>query len=309
MKIPAAYGKGIREATSRPKIVLILWLANLLFASLAYVLFSSVFASALGRSGLAAGLMKKADTNFFFEALTTSGRPLGVMMAALTTLLLIYFLASIFLQGGILRGLLDGSSEKRSGRVFFAGGAAFYGRFLRLALCSVLLWLPAALILIVLNVLLKAAGKGSTNEQLGFDLRLLWIVLWVFLLFLIKMIMDYARIRIAVQDSRKVLKALFGSVRFVFRRPVLTLGLYYLLGLTGWAMFAVWRLLHSALSPTNLGAVWIGFLLAQVFIAGRGWLGIAYSSAQLQIFTMSESGNPAAAASGAEPAAQPSLAA
>jgi hypothetical protein len=51
------------------------------------------------------------------------------------------------------------------------------------------------------------------------------------------------------------IQSLLGALRFVFRRPVLTLGLYDLLGITGWATFAVWSGLSSALPMTTVGAV------------------------------------------------------
>jgi hypothetical protein len=281
MTIFACYKKGIGDASSRPRIVLILWAANALFASLAFVLFSSVFASALGRSGLAAGLMKKADMNVIIEFLAGSGRPLGVVQAGLFLVILFYFLASIFLQGGILRGLVDGSPRDHSGRVFFFGGAFYYGRFIRLTVYSLILWVPAAVLFTALSALLSVATKNSTHEQFIFYLGLFRVALALFLVFLIKMIMDYARIRIAAQDSPKVFQALRGSIGFVFGRPGPTLALYYLLGLTGAALFLAWRLLASALPTTSTPAVWAGLILTQLFIAGRGWLQLAYQAAQL----------------------------
>jgi hypothetical protein len=281
MRILACYKKGIGEAALRPRIVLVLWLFNAVFASLAYVLFSSVFASALGRSGLAAGLMTKADMNVLFEVLTTSGRAFGVMISGLLALLLVYFLASIFIQGGILGGLVDGSGRERSGRVFFAGGAVHYGRFLRLTVYSVVLWVPALVGYAAVSILLGLATKDPTKEQLSFDLDIVRIVLTVFLFFLVKIIMDYARIRIATRDTGEVFQALVGAVRFVFGRPGLTLGLYYLLGLTGLLIFVVWRVFFAALPVTTMATIWIGFLVTQLFIASRGWLRIAYQAAQL----------------------------
>jgi len=227
MTIFACYKKGIGDASLRPRIALILWAFNALFASLAFVLFSSVFASALGRSGLAAG-----------------------------------------------------SPRDHSGRVFFFGGALYYGRFIRLAVYSLILWIPAAVLFTVLSALLSVATKNSTREQFVFYLDLFKVALAFFLVFLIKMIMDYARIRIAVQDSPKVFRALRGAIGFVFGKPGPALGLYYLLGLTGAAIVLVWRLLASALPSASTPAVWAGLILTQLFIVGRGWLQVAYQAAQ-----------------------------
>jgi hypothetical protein len=281
MNILTCYKKGTGEATARPKIVLLLWAANAVFAVLAYMLFSSVFASALGRSGAAAGLMKAPDMNVLFEALMGSGRPLGVLQAAIFTLILFYFFVSIFLQGGVLAGLVDGSLDDRSGRVFFSGGAQYYGKFLRLAVYSLVLWAPAAIFFGLVSALMKALTGGSTHEQFTFCLTLVRVALAVFLLFLIKMIMDYARIRIVTGKTNKIFRSLLDSIRFVCGRPGLTLGLYYLLGLTGLVLFAAWRLVIHAVPVTTTAAVWGVFLLTQVYIFSRAWLHLAYQSAQL----------------------------
>lgn len=286
MNIFASYRKGLREASGRPKVVLILWAANLVFAVPAYVLFSTLFASALGPSGAAAGLMKAADMNILFEALTTSGRPLGMLIAALLVMALLYFLASIFLTGGILGVLIGGPgpAPKRTGRTFFGSGAALYGRFFRLTLFSLGLWLPAAVVFGLASAVVGAVTSGSTDERLSFFLTLFLAALALFLFFLIKMIMDYARIRLAARDTDRALPSLLWSVGFVFRRPGLTLGLYYLLGLTGLALFGTWRLLNWGIAETSAAAVWVAFGLAQVFVASRGWLKVAYQGAQLTNF-------------------------
>jgi hypothetical protein len=291
MTIFACYKKGIGDASARLRIVPILWAANLLLAAPVFILFSNLFGSALDGSGRAAGLMTKADMNVIFEFLTAPGRPLNVLWAELLFLVAVFVLAGIFLQGGILRGLADDSPQGRSARVFFYGGAYYYWRFFRLAVYSLILWIPAILLFGVLNALLSAATKDSTREQLMFYLSLFKVALAFFLVYLIKMIMDYARIRIASGDSSKVFQALRASIRFVFGRPGGTLGLYYLLGLTGAAMALVWRLAVSALPATSMPAVWTGFVLTQLFIAGRGWLQVAYQAAQWTNFRTHDQGS------------------
>ena len=103
MSIIANYKKGIAEAAVRPKTILLLWLINLGFAFPAYLLFSTFFGGAIGRSGLAQDLMAKLDMNVLFEVLTTSGRPLGMLISGIMALVLTYFLVTIFLPQGLVR--------------------------------------------------------------------------------------------------------------------------------------------------------------------------------------------------------------
>ena len=185
--------------------------------------------------------------------------------------------------GGILHTLVRGGAGERAGQTFFAGGGRYYGRFLRLTLYSIVLWVPALALFIPLHVLAMAVMKDSTNESLGFTLTVLRVVLALFLVFFVKMIMDYARIGIVREDTNKVYDALVRAVRFVFGRLGGTLFLYYLLGVTGLAMLAVYLGLSRLFPGSTTAAIVSVFLLSQLFAAGRGWLKIAYQAAELEL--------------------------
>jgi hypothetical protein len=285
MNIMTCYAHGIREATRRPKMIMLLWLANIAFAAAAYFVFSGAFGAALGSSGMTVDMLKKTDMNVIIEVLTNSGGRLGDLIMVVLLIIVFYEFVSIFLNGGILHSLTRPGDEERFGQTFFAGGGRYYGRFFRLTIYSVTLWVPALLGFFIVTALLSAITRDSTNEQLSFYFSLLRIILALFLVFLIKMVMDYARIRIATQDTNKVFASLLEAVQFVFSRFTGTLLLYYLLGLTGWAALLVFRLINGTFTKNTTVAVLLGFVLAQLFIASRGWLRIAYQAAELKFFT------------------------
>ena len=165
--------------------------------------------------------------------------------------------------GGILNTLVRSGAGERPGQAFFAGGARYYGRFLRLTLYSVVLWVPALAAFIPVHFLASSAMKDSTNEQLGFVLTILRVALALFLVYFIKMIMDYARIRIVREDTNRVYDALVWAVRFVFGRLggtlllVLSPGDHRLGDAGGLSRSA------PALPGATTGAVVSGFLLTQ----------------------------------------------
>jgi hypothetical protein len=231
-------------------------------------------------------LLKRADMNVIFEFLTSSGVVLGQLATAVLILLVLHVLGSIFVFGGILNVLIPGRAEGRFSQAFFGGGGRFYGRFFRLTLYSLLLWTPAAVVFFILNAVLGVATKDPAREQLAFILNILRVVFVLFLAFFIKMIMDYARIRIATQDTNQVLQSLVEASRFVFSRPIKTLGLYYLLGLTGWAVLAVYLAVQSTYAGQSTGTIILAFMISQAFIAGRAWLKIAYQAAQKNLWEL-----------------------
>lgn len=286
MNILKSYKQGIQEATSRPNMVFLLWLANLFFASVAYFLFSAQFGAAVATSRLATELLRQLDMNVLVEFLTGSSTSFGVLITAVIVIVVLYFMASIFLQGGILYTLIHRRDDETFTQVFFAGAGKYFGRFFRLTIYSLILWIPAIILFMILSGLLKLLTKNPVYEQRAFILTLVRVALALVLVFLIKMIMDYARIKIVTQDARTVFFSLLAAAGFVFRRLRKSLGLYYLLGLTGVAVFLVFWGIRSAFTAASPGAIWLGFFLAQMCIAGRGWLHIAYQAGQTKLFTL-----------------------
>lgn len=277
MNIIRFYVHGMREASRRPTMIALLWLANIVLAAPACLLFSGALGAAVGKS------MAPLDQDAMIEFLTGSGGAIRSVTTVLLVAVVLSAFVSIFMFGGILHTLVRGGAGERPGQTFFAGGGRYYGRFLRLTLCSVVLWVPALALFIPLHVLAAAVMKDSTNEQLGFALTVFRVVLGLFLVFFIKIIMDYARIGIVREDTNKVYDALVRAVRFVFGRLGRTLFLYYLLGVTGLAMLAVYLGLSRLFPGSTTAAIVSVFLLSQLFAAGRGWLKIAYQAAELEL--------------------------
>jgi hypothetical protein len=280
MSVTKSYIHGLAGATRRPKLTAVLWLMNLVFALPAFFIFRASLSGTLGNSLAADGLLKKIDMNVIFEFLTSSGVVLGQVVTAVLVLIILHVLAYIFALGGILNTLAPEAQGQRFGQVFFGGGGRFYGRFFRLVVYSIVLWVPVIVIFLAVNALLKLAANDPVHEQLALAMMVIRVLVLLFLVYFIEMILDYARIKIALTDSRQVFRSLVGAARFVLSRPLKTVFLYYLLGLTGWAAFAVYFALQSTFSKTSAVAVILGFLIAQLFIASRAWLRVAYQAAQ-----------------------------
>ncbi|MCX6576742.1 MAG: hypothetical protein NTV82_10155 [Candidatus Aminicenantes bacterium] len=286
MNIFKSYRKGIQEATLRPNMAVVLWMINFFFASVIYFLFSAMLKAAFGKSLLASDLLQKPNMDVLLEFLTSAGTSLGMLVTAGLVLAVLFFLAGIFVNGGILQTLVHRRDQEGFAQVFFAGGGKFYGRFFRLSIFSLILWIPAVFLYLIINGVLGIFTRNSLNEQGSFYIGLLRMAITLFFVFLIKMIMDYARIRIVTQDSRSALRPMLEAAGFVFRKLGKTLALYYLLGLTGVAAFLIYWGIRSTFSAGSSGTIWLGFFISQLFIASRGWLRIAFQAGQLRFFTL-----------------------
>ncbi len=287
MKALKYYFQGIKKATSEGKLVWLLWLVNVLFASLIYFQFSDYMNQVLSRSAVAENFLKTFDMNTFFELLTHNGEKLNVIVSLAIFLLIGYIFVSVFLNGGILFTLIHPrktDERRRLAPLFFEGGGKFFGRFVRLLIYSLTLWLGIIVIILILNMILKPLTKGGTNEVLMFYLILIQLVIAFLLVFLVKMIVDYARIKIVVGDTRKVFRPLFQAVGFVFRKLGSTLAIYYLFLLTAAAVFVLYWLVQKAVNTQALLPILFAFLIGQIFILSRGWIKVGLQASQMNFF-------------------------
>jgi len=297
MSVFRSYGEGIKEATLQPKMISVLWFINFIFGAVIFYLFYGRFSEVIGSSLIADKLLKKLDYNFVFEFLVYNGQFTKTIFFLAFVLILVYFLVSIFLYGGILNRLVYSPKSYEAGRdngrfapVFFQGGGKFFGRFLRLTIYSLILWFVVLVFFFGLTRLTGALSAKGTKEQLSFYLFIVEVVIGLFLIYLIKMILDYTRIKIVTEDTRYVFRSLFQTIGFVFKNFGKTLGIYYLLVLTGIVIIGIYWLLRQVIPDYSLLTILITFIIYQLFIASRGWLKVAFQAAQLS-FSSPESLN------------------
>jgi hypothetical protein len=294
MKIPAYALHGLSAAARRPKTIAILWLANVLCALPLYVLTSAMFAAALGSSLLGA----RPDMNAIVEVLTSSSAGLRDLMLAGAVLFAAAQLVAIFLAGGVLGTIRAAAEPRPLASSFFEDGGRYYGRFLRLTLLSVLFLIPAAAVYVIIDGILSAVASDPAREQLGFVLTLVRIGAALVLFNLVRMVLDYARIRTVERDARSMALELLAALRFVMGRLGRTLGLYYLFGAAGLALLGLYVAGDGALAKTSGLAAAAGVLLPyQFFIFVRGGLRIAALSAERRLLLDAPAAGPAPAAS------------
>lgn len=286
MKVSKSYGNGVREATMRPKMVLLLWFFNLLFGFIVFYLFYNRLMEAMSRSAISEGMQSKVNYHFVFEFLTYHGEAWSTIRGTAVILVCIYVLLSIFMLGGILHSLVETQRASFLQR-FFQGCGKFFGRFFRLFIYSLILWFVFFVLIFILFQVGKALTGNGVNEQLTYYLFLVGAAIGLFFIFFINMIQDYARIKIVTEDSRYVFRSLFQSIGFVFGRLGGTLVLYYLLVLTGVAIAVVYWGLRLVVPFSSAAGIFLTFVVYQLFIASHAWLKIAFQAGQLSYYTSS----------------------
>ncbi|MFW6140817.1 MAG: hypothetical protein ACOC5S_05635 [Acidobacteriota bacterium] len=290
MKVWESYFQGIKDAL-KPKMVAILWLINFLFASVLYFLISGLLSDAISWSPKAEALMKKGDFNVVLDILVHRGGEVSMILSVAFILFFFYYLASLFLRGGVLYFLSlslnskQGEKEERFASLFFRGAGRFFGRFFRLMIYSLVLWIGFALINVLIHLFAGVLSNQGDNEKMLVVMIWVRLVIFLFFYFFVLMVLDYARIRIVLENSRKVLKNMFWSLGFVLTKLGRTLALYYILVVTGILIAIVYWLFDSLIPGQTLMMVMLAFVLGQVFILARSWLTVAFQAAQMRFLT------------------------
>ena len=192
------------------------------------------------------------------------------------------------MNGGILSVLLRQRTGEGFAATFYSGAGRYFGRFLKLAVYSLVLYIPAGVMFGVLHANLRQIGRDPVREKLELVLFFVRIVIAVLLVSCIRMVLDYARIAIVQRDSRGVFAELKGALRFVVSRPGRALGLYCLLGVTGIGLFALYLGVRMSFEETSTPLILAGFFWGQFFIVSRGWLRVAFQAGQADLFRSSQ---------------------
>ncbi len=199
-------------------------------------------------------------------------------------LLIVYVLLNVLFAGGIL-GVFHSPEEKFTIKRFFSFGGTYFNRFFRLFIISgVLYGILYFLIGANLSRLVNRLGVTAFSERLPMVVGLIFAVVMFFLLFLVNMIFDYAKVRTVVGEGRSMLKETGKAIGFVFKNFGKTMGLYYFLDLLGIAFMVIYGVVEPLISQATLFLVLLAFVWQQIYMLGRIWVRLTFFSSQLNLF-------------------------
>ncbi len=295
--VVSASRNGVLAAWRRPGLAILLWVWSLLL---------SLPLALPAWTWLQSGTARTPDADVLLDRFTFA--VIGDLLRADSSLSLLVpvFLATVFvaivgqaLTGGGLIEVLTSEDARPFLHRFFRGAGHFFWRFLRAGICAWLLFGIAAAIITVAFGPIGRALEGldwEPAQYLGVAARLLVIAL---LALFITLGFDYARIRMAREDSRRALRAFFASVWFVAVHPRATLGVWLVMAVATAIVLA----LHFVLGARLPASGWAGILLAlgaqQGVILVRAGLRVALIAGEIDVWTRIVPGAPAAA--GVEP--------
>jgi hypothetical protein len=201
----------------------------------------------------------------------------------LAAALALYLTGWTFVSGGII----DRFARQRPVRAhgFFAASGVYFFRFLRLAAIAGLVywWLFAYVHRWLFDTQFANLTQGMSVERNAFLVRVLFYLIFGALLVATSLVVDYAKIRIVVEDRRSALGALSASVRFIRHHGRQVLSLYALNTGTFLVLLAVWALLSPGAGGSGI-SMWAGFFIAQLYIVARLAMKLQFIASQTSLF-------------------------
>ena len=264
-----ATSAAVRRAIRSPRLVLLLWGAQLVIAAIAFFPVLRHLATALADAPAGDEFLHRFSLPLFSDLLRAGGpwfRGLGPLLVLVAVLTLVW---NVLAAGGALESLLSGDPSRLAHR-FGRGAGRFFGRFLRMGLAAV----PVALLtagILAGPIFGVAASLDDTAEGATFWLAVAGILVALFAVLLVQLALDLARIRVARDDVRKGVRVFRASLRAVLRRPWQVLAVWFPLALCFAAISALYLGFRSLL-PAGGGALLLALFLAQqlVMIARAG---------------------------------------
>lgn len=256
----------------RKRMIVAYWFFHTLMAAFVAVPLMGVAVSNLSHSRYGAELARGFDLSWLAEVyFYLQGSPLEAILPVVLLAVFLLFLGSIFLAGGAVKMLVyDGPDY--TPRMFYEGCGRYFWRFLRLTLYSMIFYGAVQILQRILRKLVdKAWGEGMEDHQLTIAG---WVVTgFVIVLFaLVSTAMDYAKVRLVADDSRKSLRAAFGSMRLVLTHLGRTMGVWLVLMLFMAVLAGLYLPVSNWLQGGSAGSILALIVVQQLYVLSRVWL-------------------------------------
>jgi hypothetical protein len=196
---------------------------------------------------------------------------------------LLYVCTGAFLAGGFV-GIYS-KDYRPTFTEFLIDGAKYFGKFFRLSLIALLIYyMFFAVVVNWINTAIPRWTQLDASETVPFTYYMIRDVAVLFVISLLFMIFDYARIRIVVDDRTSVLGAAGAGARFAFSHFLNTYGLYLLLTVIGLLLIVIYAVLEKIIPQESYWPLVFLFFVQQFYMLARFFLKGSFYACQTDLY-------------------------
>lgn len=309
MKALINFMQGLKNLRSFSRLVLLLFVFNLLFSLILTIPMYNSLKNSWGNSLVSENMAQGFDylwweeyrdqsqglEKTFTPAIFGKGAILtnlqGLVQMRLFTLPvplllmgLIYILLHTFFAGGIL-SLFHKKAVRFQLGDFFQGAGLYYIRFLGLLFVS---WLFFFVVLANIHKVLynwvDNIARSSFSEITPFYLNLLVSIFVLVAIFFLQMVFDYARILTVVEDKKNIIRSTQSAFAFILHNSGSAFGLYYLILSVQVVFTLLFIAIQNLIPQVSFFGVLLAFIWHQIFIFGIIWIRCWLYSSQLCLY-------------------------
>ncbi len=282
MNIAKAYTGGFLKAAKLPRMLLILYFANIFMALLLALPFMGMLRKSFGQSRIIEDFINNFDYTAFSNMMYYDGQAITAILGGIKWFVLAYFLLSVFLTGGIIGTY---HRDEFTTRNFFGAGAYNFFRFLGLNLLTIVVQLFVFIIVYVpLTGILQGIAPNVESELKLYNIAIGGFILHGLIFLLISMIGDYAKFYLVMSNSFNVFKGFWQGMKYVFGHFLKTYMLYlFLLFLPAVVMYIYLYVERDIKMATGFGILMV-FFMQQAFIFFRNFLRAWILASQYMVF-------------------------
>jgi hypothetical protein len=215
-------------------------------------------------------LSKGFDVGMFIELL---GLPNVNLMRSSTTSYIfafVFFVFLLFVSGGVLQTYHQ--DRKLMTGHFFAASGAFFWRFVRLMLLSLIPFIVVSMIYQVLDKLSDHVGERAIADQVGIYLSWFAMAVFVLLALVVRLWFDIAQVRTVAQNERRMWRNTWKAFRITFRDLPCLFWMYLRISLFAWVTLALGLVIWAKLPPTATPVTFVLLeLILLALLATRFW--------------------------------------
>lgn len=270
MTITQAISNAARRVNSRKRMIVLYWLTQTVLAGLAALPLLGVAVPMLAHSGYASSLLKQFDVMFLIEAFQSRPGAGGAVFSAYPLVIFLTMIGGVFLAGGAVK-LMVHDAIVYSPREFWSGCGEYFWRFFRLMIYSLFFYgIASALAGVIGKIADKVWGEGLEGAPI---VVAGWVSQSLLLLLcgVISTAMDYAKVRLVADESRKSLRACLGSLWLVITNPR-AMGAWLILAVFWLAFTLLYQPVANNIPATKMPLIVLLAIWQQFYILARVWL-------------------------------------
>jgi hypothetical protein len=219
---------------------------------------------ALAHSLAGQPLSKGFDVGMFVELVRLPNVRLMSTYTASYIFAFLFLLFMLFVSGGILETYRQ--DRKLTTGDFFAASGAYFWRFVRLLLLSLIPFIVVGMIYQGLSKLSDYVGDRAIADQVGIYLSWFAIAVFLLLALIVRLWFDIGQVRTVAQNERRMWRNTWKAFRIIFRALPSLFWMYFRITLFAWVTLMIGLVIWAKLPPT---ATPVSFVLLELILLAQ----------------------------------------